>query len=164
MDHRHSLQSRRRQLHWRRHLLLHRSIRSHGRRPMGHLRLERIRRSQYPRESLPRADVHLLLPGNPTDSPRQYRELAQHPHFVPQPKTNHSHSQGSCRTLFCARLYAIGGLRNPPVAASIFAATASTASSSQGLPTICTPIGKPSAERPTGTTAAGFPSKLNHCE
>jgi hypothetical protein len=66
--------------------------------------------------------------------------------------------------LFCAILYAIGGLRNPPVAASIFAATASTGSSSQGLPTICTPIGKPSAERPTGTTAAGFPSKLNHCE
>jgi Na+/proline symporter len=63
-----------------------------------------------------------------------------------------------------ALLYAIGGVRNPPVAASIFAATASTASSSQGLPTICTPTGKPSAERPTGTTAAGFPSKLNHCE
>ena len=32
------------QLHRRGHLLLHRPIRSHGRRPLGHFRLERIRR------------------------------------------------------------------------------------------------------------------------
>jgi hypothetical protein len=58
----------------------------------------------------------------------------------------------------------IGGRRKPPHAASIFAATASTASSSHGRPTICTPIGKPSGERPTDTTAPGLPSRLNHCE
>ena len=33
-------------LHRRSHLLLHRPIRSHGRRPLGNFRLERIRRRQ----------------------------------------------------------------------------------------------------------------------
>jgi len=41
-------------------------------------------------------------------------------------------------------------------------ATCKTKSSFQGRPTICTPIGSPSAERVTGTTHAGNPSRLNH--
>ena len=36
----------------------------------------------------------------------------------------------------------------------------STRSSSKGRPAICTPMGKPSGDQPTGTTAAGAPSKL----
>src|SRR5262245_56389139 len=51
-----------------------------------------------------------------------------------------------------------------PAPCSKAAAMAKTRSSSQGRPTICTPIGRPSSERAIGTTAAGFPRRLNHCE
>ena len=54
-----------------------------------------------------------------------------------------------------------GGLY--PKLASTAAAIPNTRSSSNGRPAICTPIGKPSGDQPTGTTAAGAPSKLNHC-
>jgi hypothetical protein len=58
--------------------------------------------------------------------------------------------------------HASGGGFHPPHSLSNTSTTASTCSSSQGRPTICTPIGKPSEERPTGTTAAGFPSRLKN--
>src|ERR1700675_2645703 len=57
-----------------------------------------------------------------------------------------------------------GGACKGPRSFSIFAATASTISSSHGRPTICTPIGKPSSEYSIGTTAAGKPSRLNHSQ
>ena len=43
------------------------------------------------------------------------------------------------------------------------AAMPSAISSSKGRATICTPMGSPSGDRPTGTTAAGAASVLNHC-
>ena len=46
-------------------------------------------------------------------------------------------------------------------AASICAATCSSTSSLSGLPTICTPVGSPSAPKPTGSEIAGWPVTLN---
>ncbi len=59
--------------------------------------------------------------------------------------------------------HSLGGSRHPP-ACSTQRLIASTRSSSHGRPTIWTPIGKPSSERPMGTTAAGFPSRLKYWE
>jgi hypothetical protein len=55
-----------------------------------------------------------------------------------------------------------GGRRHAPHSFSSTPATASTCSSSHGLPTICTPIGSPSGELPTGTTRAGLPNRLKN--
>src|ERR1700678_1224215 len=60
----------------------------------------------------------------------------------------------------CQRLIS-GGCQSPRCASNS-AATASTNSSSHGRATICTPIGKPSFDRPKGITAAAVPSRLNH--
>ena len=46
-------------------------------------------------------------------------------------------------------------------AVSICAASCSSTSSLSGLPTICTPVGSPSAPKPTGTEIAGWPVMLN---
>src|SRR5580698_1451942 len=54
--------------------------------------------------------------------------------------------------------------RRYPKAPSTTAAIPSAVSSSKGRATICTPMGKPSGDCPTGTTAAGAASALNHCE
>src|SRR3954462_11105544 len=43
-------------------------------------------------------------------------------------------------------------------------AIARTRAASHGRPTIWTRIGIPSGETPIGTTAAGFPKRLKHCE
>jgi hypothetical protein len=63
---------------------------------------------------------------------------------------------------FRGLLYGSGGSRRSPQRDSISCAIASTVSSSNGRPTTCTPMGRPSGERPTGTTTAGLPSALNH--
>ena len=47
-----------------------------------------------------------------------------------------------------------------PNCLSMISATARTSSSLNGRPMTCTPIGRPSGERPTGTTAAGLPRRL----
>jgi hypothetical protein len=70
-------------------------------------------------------------------------------------------ADGSADPLHPSQRHNGGGLY--PWFASIAAAMPSTRSSSKGRPAICTPIGKPSGDRPTGTTAAGAPNKLNHC-
>src|SRR5216683_1938804 len=57
------------------------------------------------------------------------------------------------------RFHESGGIFHAPQTASSAEATDNTCSSSHGLPTICTPMGKPSGARLTGTTAAGLPSR-----
>ena len=74
------------------------------------------------------------------------------------------HSGGSFFKPAHYRPYAIGGILQAPHCFSSAAATTNTCSSCHGRPTICTPMGRPSGERPTGTTAPGLPNRLKNSE